>query len=110
VPTSLGQEDHVSMGSIGGRKAYTVCQNVEKILAIEMICAAQAFDYQRPLKSSQILEHIHAHIRTIIPHTEADRVFGNDIEEAINLIESKSILSITKDILQTEYESLFERY
>lgn len=117
IPTSLGQEDHVSMGSIGGRKALAVCENVEKILAIEMICAAQSFDYHRPLRSSKILEAAHAHIRTIIPHTEVDRVFGNDIEQAIKMIESKSVLRIVNDIyenedlsIQSEFDSIFEKY
>ena len=46
IPTSLGQEDHVSMGSIGGRKALRVIDNLEKVLAIELLCAAQAFDLE----------------------------------------------------------------
>ncbi|MEM6726748.1 MAG: histidine ammonia-lyase, partial [Bacteroidota bacterium] len=50
IPTSLGQEDHVSMGSIGARKALQVCKNVERVLAIELICAAQAIEFKRPLQ------------------------------------------------------------
>jgi len=117
IPTSLGQEDHVSMGSIGGRKALSVCQNVEKILAIEMICAAQSFDYHRPLKSSKVLEAVHAYIRTIIPHIEEDRVFSDDINLAIKIIEAKTVIHIANDAsqedemsFQSDYESLFESY
>ena len=50
IPTSLGQEDHVSMGSIGARKLHQVMDNTERILAIELFCAAQAVDYHAPLK------------------------------------------------------------
>ena len=105
------------MGSIGGRKALSVCKNVEKIIAIEMICAAQSIDYQRPLQSGQILETVHAHIRSSIEHTEVDRVFWDDIEKAIKMIESKSILRIVHEqteneklIFQSPYDSLFEHY
>ncbi len=115
IPTSLGQEDHVSMGAIGGRKALQVIQNVEKILAIELICAAQALDFHRPLKSSKILETVHAFVRTKISHAEEDRVFANDIEKAISIIKNKSILKIIKNIIdeyhlsfQTRYDHLFE--
>ena len=63
IPTSMGQEDHVSMGSIGSRKALQVCHNVIKILATELLCAAQAFDFRKPLKSSAILDAVHSYIR-----------------------------------------------
>ncbi|MDO1499186.1 aromatic amino acid lyase [Winogradskyella maritima] len=59
IPTSLGQEDHVSMGSIGGRKALQVLGNVEKILAIELLTAAQAFEFRKPLKSGIFLDEVH---------------------------------------------------
>lgn len=115
IPTSLGQEDHVSMGSIGARKALTVIENVEKILAIELICAAQSFDYHKPLKSGKILEEVHGFIRKKISHAEEDRVFANDIEKAIEIITSKKILEIANDIsksngaiLKTRHEALFE--
>lgn len=117
IPTSLGQEDHVSMGSISGRKALQVIENVEKILAIELICAAQSFDYHKPLKSSPILETVHRFIRTKISHAEQDRVFAKDIKKAIKIIENRTILSIEKEIkrkdsafYKTDYEALFEIY
>jgi len=94
IPTSLGQEDHVSMGSIGGRKALRVCYNVEKILAIELLCAAQALDFHRPLKSGNTLEAIHAEIRKTITHAAEDRIFGKDIEKAISIIKNRSLLKI----------------
>ncbi|MEM8523566.1 MAG: histidine ammonia-lyase [Bacteroidota bacterium] len=111
IPTSLGQEDHVSMGSIGGRKALQVTQNVKKILAIELICAAQSFDYHRPLKSSQILDHIHVFIRSRISHAEEDRIFAEDIEKSIEIIENQEIINqIENNQLSTEFDYLFEQF
>ncbi|MEL6592264.1 MAG: histidine ammonia-lyase, partial [Bacteroidota bacterium] len=80
IPTSMGQEDHVSMGSIGGRKALRVVDNLEKILAIELLCAAQAFDFRAPLKSSPTIQAMHDHVRQHIAHAAEDRIFGDDIE------------------------------
>ncbi len=92
IPTSLGQEDHVSMGSISARKTLGVIENLEKILAVELTCAAQAFDYRRPLKSSPVLEACHNHIREKIDHTEVDRVFSEDIASALETIRSHSLV------------------
>ncbi|NHJ25594.1 MAG: histidine ammonia-lyase [Candidatus Lokiarchaeota archaeon] len=94
IPTSMGQEDHVSMGSISARKALKVIENLEKILAIELLCAAQAFDFRRPLKSSDILEAIHNYIRTIIPHVKEDVVLSELIEKALNIIKNKLLVKI----------------
>ncbi|MEL7227224.1 MAG: aromatic amino acid lyase, partial [Cyanobacteria bacterium J06576_12] len=94
IPTSLGQEDHVSMGSISGRKALRVCANVEKILAVELLCAAQALDFHRPLRSSAFLEAVHQRIRAQIPTATEDRIFGQDIELAVQLIQSGQLLEL----------------
>lgn len=92
IPTSLGQEDHVSMGAFSARKALMVIENLEKILAVELTCAAQAFDYRRPLKSGRILEACHNHIRERIDHIEKDRIFTDDIESALRTIQSNSLV------------------
>ncbi|MEO0895185.1 MAG: histidine ammonia-lyase [Bacteroidota bacterium] len=113
IPTSLGQEDHVSMGSIGGRKALRVCENVIKILATELICAAQAFDYRKPLLSSNVLDAVHDHIRGFITHAEEDRIFALDLKKAIQIIESGELLSISRDLKEqpySEHDELFEHY
>ena len=113
IPTSLGQEDHVSMGSIGGRKALRVTNNLVKILAIEMLCAAQAVDFKRPLKSSKTLEQVHHHIRKFVTHAKEDRIFSIDIEKAIQIIESNELLKIAAKksrFIKSEFESLFEKY
>ncbi|MEE9371615.1 MAG: histidine ammonia-lyase [Saprospiraceae bacterium] len=109
IPTSLGQEDHVSMGSIGVRKALKVCNNTEKILAIELICAAQAIDFRKPLKASPILDKVHDLIRSNISHATADRIFANDINKAISIIQLREILNITATPNATNSQ-LFEQY
>lgn len=93
IPTSLGQEDHVSMGSISGRKALKVVDNLEKILAVELLTAAQAFDYRKPLKSGILLEACHDYVREFINHAEEDRVFGDDIQACIRIIRNKELVS-----------------
>ena len=113
IPTSLGQEDHVSMGSIGGRKALQVCNNVIKILATELLCAAQAFDFRKPLKSSVILDAVHTEIRKHIDHATKDRIFALDINKAIEIIESRVLHNIVKQKHTDNYsdhDDLFEKY
>ena len=92
VPTSMGQEDHVSMGSISGRKFHRILENLEKIQAIELLTACQALDFVRPLKSSEILENVHAKVREQVPHFEEDAFFGEYIERGIEIIRSRSLL------------------
>lgn len=94
IPTSMGQEDHVSMGSISARKALQIIENLEKILAIELLCAAQAFDFRRPLKSSEILEACHKYIRNKISHIFEDTILSDLINIATEIIQSKELLKI----------------
>lgn len=116
IPTSLGQEDHVSMGSVSARKALQIIGNLEKILAIELLCAAQSFDFRRPLKSGPILEACHAHVRNRIDHAEEDRIFAHDIDCALKIIQGKDLLNITQQFehdhhnFRTPYHELFEVY
>ena len=86
IPTSLGQEDHVSMGSISGRKLNQVIDNLEYILAIELLTACQAIEFRRPLKSSELLEFAHHYVRDFVSFAEEDRVFANDINKVKGLI------------------------
>jgi histidine ammonia-lyase len=94
IPTSLGQEDHVSMGSIGGRKALQVIENVEKILAIELLTAAQAFEFRKPMKSGILLEEVHKEVREKVSFAEKDRVFADDIEIGIAMIKDRTIIKV----------------
>lgn len=106
IPTSLGQEDHVSMGSIGGRKALQVIENVEKILAIELLTAAQAFEFRKPLKSGILLDEIHKEIRTKVAFADKDRVFSEDIEMGIEMVKNKTIIKVINKTCKRENISL----
>jgi len=110
IPTSLGQEDHVSMGSIGGRKALQVIENVEKILAIELLTAAQAFEFRKPMKSGIFLDKIHQEIRKKVAFAHKDRVFADDIDTGIQIIKDKTILHLIHEIGEKEKISLATKY
>jgi len=98
IPTSLGQEDHVSMGSISARKLNQVIDNVEKILAVELVSAAQAFDFRKPMKSGAILDACHELVRGHIDHADEDRIFANDIRKAKDLIQTHAITLKAEEI------------
>ena len=99
IPTSLGQEDHVSMGSVSAVKLLAVLRNVETVLAIELLTAAQALDYRLPLRPGRGVESAHQHIRALIPHSEADHLFQDDFRRILNLIEGHELLdaAFTRD-------------
>jgi len=102
IPTSLGQEDHVSMGPISARKALSIIRNLEKILAIELICAAQGFDFRQPLKSTVILNSCHDYVREKIPKVEKDRVFSEDINIALEIIQKKELVQVVNEVVKKE--------
>ncbi|WP_424961043.1 histidine ammonia-lyase [Ekhidna sp.] len=117
IPTSLGQEDHVSMGSIAGRKTLRVVENVEKIIGVEVFCAAQSLDFHRPLKSSKIIAAIHEHVRSKIDHITEDGVMNDRMETAIEMIRNKELIRVaweTADAegisLDTDFSSDFDSY
>ena len=92
IPTSLGQEDHVSMGSISGRKLNKVLDNLEYILAIELLSACQAIEFRRPLKSSELLEYAHDVVRDYVSFASEDRIFAEDINKVATLIKDFSFV------------------
>jgi histidine ammonia-lyase len=92
IPTSLGQEDHVSMGSISGRKLSQVLDNLEYILAIELMSACQAIEFRRPLKSSGILEAAHGFVRNFVGFASEDRIFAEDIRQLHRIIHDFSFV------------------
>ncbi len=93
IPTSLGQEDHVSMGSISGRKANKVLDNLEFILAIELLSACQAIEFRRPMKSSALLEFAHDLVRENVSFAEEDRIFADDINRVAGMIKDFSFVN-----------------
>jgi len=91
IPTGMGQEDHVSMGSISARICLEVINNLEKILAIELLHAAQSLEFRRPNKFSLPIEKTLSKIRKNVKKLEGDRVLNIDIEVMINLIENQDL-------------------
>jgi len=89
VPTSGGKEDHVSMGMTGALKLRQVAQNLEYILAIELLCAAQGLDYRLPLKPSRSVEAAYQAIRTVVPHLGEDRSPAPDIKAIAQLLRGR---------------------
>jgi histidine ammonia-lyase len=99
IPTSANQEDHVSMGAIGARNARSVLANVERILAIELLCAVQALDFRLALsdgaRPGDGVAEAHARVRARIAHVERDREPGPDIAEATALIAEGGLVDLT---------------
>ncbi len=91
VPTSMGQEDHVSMGSISGRKLNQILGNLDKILAIELMYAAQAIDFRRPNTCSEVIEQNHQIIRSKVAKLEEDRLLKPDIDAMIELVQTQAL-------------------
>ena len=86
IPSSNEQEDHVSMGGNAAVKSVQVMDNVERVLAIELLNAAQAIDLQRPMKTSPYLEEFLAEFRSVVPFNEKDRVMYKDIDSAVEFL------------------------
>ena len=80
------QEDHVSMGANAATKCLRVAENIEKILAIELLTAAQAFEFRRPLKSSIAIENFYTAYRSVVSFNESDRFLHLDIDKSLLFI------------------------
>jgi histidine ammonia-lyase len=80
IPTDGGKEDHVSMGMTGALKLRQIVENTERVLAIELMCAAQGLEFRRPLKASREVERAHAAVRAIVPRLGEDRILAPEIE------------------------------
>ena len=91
VPTSGGKEDHVSMGMTGALKLRQIVHNLELVLAIEFLCAAQGLDYRLPLRPSRPVVRAHQLIRADVEHLDEDRMPAPDIERVAELIRSRRL-------------------
>jgi histidine ammonia-lyase len=95
VPTSAGQEDHVSMGWGAARKLLTVIDNVRRVLAVEILCATQAIGYRAPLVPAAGTGRVVEAVRETVPPLQGDRSHSADIEAVAALIESGEIAALT---------------
>jgi histidine ammonia-lyase len=94
IPTSADKEDHVSMGAWGARKAAQVVRNSRRVLAMELLSAAQGIEFLRPLKSSKTIEKMHQLIRKKVAKTEMDRSYHDDLIYLEGLLESRALEEI----------------
>ena len=93
IPTSGNMEDHNSMGSISALKLRSVVKNVETVLAIELLCAAQGIDFLAPLKPGKGTGSAHKRIRQRVPHLDVDRNVSEDIAKVLELIQEEGFVS-----------------
>lgn len=111
IPTSANQEDHVSMGTIAGRKARMILNNTRKVFAIELLCAAQGLDFrmyddpssiegQKPsLLPGPALTAVHQFIRQRIPHLSHDRQMSLEIQKAEEIITSGALIEVVEKVM-----------
>ncbi len=90
IPSSNNQEDHVSMGANGATKCYRIMNNVEKVIAIELLTAAQALDFRNPVKSSPLIEQFFNQYRNHVSFVEEDRFLHKDMLNSIEFIRNYS--------------------
>src|SRR5881398_3238377 len=93
IPTSAGQEDHVSMGNASGLKAWQVLANVERALAIELLAAAQAVEFLAPLEPGAGARAVHEQIRELSDHVDSDRSLSAEIETVAASIRNGSLIA-----------------
>lgn len=93
LPTSAGQEDHVSMAPWAGRKLLAVCANTATVLGIELLAAAQAIDAMRPLATTPELQRVHALVRERVPYRAHDHRLDRDIEALAALVREGTLSS-----------------
>lgn len=99
IPTSANQEDHVSMGTIGARKAGQICDNVRYVLACELLCASQGLEFHKPLKPGTGVYAAYQAIRARVKPLKYDREFHKDIEEIAELIRGNAILKAVEKVV-----------
>lgn len=95
IPTSANQEDHVSMAAHGARRLAPMAENLEAIVALEWLAAAQGIEFHRPLCTSKPLERAHEILRDAVPALDDDRHFAPDIEAACKLVREGALLTIS---------------
>jgi histidine ammonia-lyase len=91
IPSSNNQEDHVSMGANAATQCYQVLQNLERVLAIELLTASQALHFRRPLKSSPRLEQLLQDYRKVVPFVEQDRFLHDDMERSVGFLREERL-------------------
>ena len=100
IPTSMGQEDHVSMGATSANKLMTILENAETVLAIEMLCAAQALDFRAPLKPGAGPQAAHRKARERFEFVRSDRVLAEELSSAVEMIRLQELTSSVASVIE----------
>ncbi|CAB3399958.1 unnamed protein product [Caenorhabditis bovis] len=101
IPTSCNQEDHVSMGGFAARKALTVVEHVEAVLAMELLAACQGIEFLKPLMSTAPLHKVYQLVRTVAPPLNEDRYMKPEIDAVIEMIRENKIWETVLPHLET---------
>lgn len=99
IPSSANQEDHVSMGTTAARKAREILKNVQRVLAIEMLAAAQALEFRKEGKKGAGVEASYKLVRSVVPPLAEDRIMYKDINKCIDLITSGKLVESVKEVV-----------
>ena len=94
IPTGAGKEDHVSMGMTSALKLRRVLRNVETVLAVELLCAAQGIDFRRPLRAGRGVERAYERVRARVGRLDADRALSPDIEATAALVREGALAEV----------------
>eukprot|EP01027_Heterolobosea_sp_BB2_P021615 GEZU01031172.1.p1 GENE.GEZU01031172.1~~GEZU01031172.1.p1 ORF type:complete len:125 (-),score=38.74 GEZU01031172.1:159-533(-) len=99
LSTSAAKEDHVSMGGFAARKALKVVENVEQVIAIELLAACQAMEFIRPLRTTTALEQVYNLVRTVVKPFDKDRYLTSDIEAVHRLLKDGLVYKAVEQYL-----------
>jgi len=99
IPTSANQEDHVSMGALAARKALRVLRHAQQVVGIELLCAAQAIEFRRPLGLAAGTRPAHEAVRAAVPALDTDRVLAPDLAAALGLVQSGAVVRAVEAVL-----------
>jgi histidine ammonia-lyase len=99
IDSSNGQEDHVSMGANAATKVYRMIDNLEKILGIELMNAAQGLEFRRPLKSSKTIEKMVADFRKVVPFVQDDIEMHPAMKKSIGFVQTQSQQMSVQDFI-----------
>ncbi|CAI4228581.1 unnamed protein product [Auanema sp. JU1783] len=101
IPTSCNQEDHVSMGGFAARKALTVVEHVEAVLAMELLAACQGIEFLKPLVSTAPLNKVYELVRSVSPAITEDRFMQPEVDAVLQLVRENKIWDVVSPYLET---------
>lgn len=99
LPTSANQEDHVSMATFAARRLMPMCDNTRRIIAIELLAAAQGIDFRAPLTTAEALHAVHLSLRERVPMLVDDRVLAHDLAKAEHFLATETLTPMVADLL-----------